>query len=202
MVLKPEQYFWLRDGRSLKDLKELSEALINMPKDVFDHHVTKDRNDFANWVKGVLKAERLSEEIKIAKNPRWMKAKVDAFLYPVKKAEEKPKVEVKEKPAVKPLFKKPALKEKTHKKVVRKEITETTRPKMEVKDDVPKVKPKGKVWNFFFEEDLRKEKELMAHNNSTFAINCPAKSFKCGFMEFVFGIIVGLALAAIIYKLI
>lgn len=56
--------FVLKDGRKLRDIRELAFALGDMADDVFWHHVNDARNDFVNWVKDVFKDEELSEELK------------------------------------------------------------------------------------------------------------------------------------------
>jgi hypothetical protein len=56
----PENYFVLSDGRPLKNLIELSDALEEMNDDVYGHHVTEDKNDFARWVHDVFGDEELS----------------------------------------------------------------------------------------------------------------------------------------------
>jgi len=54
IIAEGEQQFWTNDGRILKDLIELRDALSKMEKHVFDHHVTGEKNDFADWVEFVL----------------------------------------------------------------------------------------------------------------------------------------------------
>jgi len=49
-----EHCFWLNDGRIVHDLRELSAVLESMHKHLFTHHVTTERNDFADWVERVL----------------------------------------------------------------------------------------------------------------------------------------------------
>ena len=49
-----DKCFWTTDGKILRDLEELAEALHHMTDEIFAHHVTKDKNDFANWVEDVL----------------------------------------------------------------------------------------------------------------------------------------------------
>lgn len=51
---KDEQAFWMTDGQILKTLLDLQDALAEIDADVFAHHVTKDRNDFAEWVEHVI----------------------------------------------------------------------------------------------------------------------------------------------------
>lgn len=46
--------FWTRDGLILENLITLRQALKAMSEDEFNFHVTKDRNDFADWVEQVL----------------------------------------------------------------------------------------------------------------------------------------------------
>ena len=59
-----EKVFYLKDGRKLKSLVELTEALESMSEDVFRHHVNEARNDFSNWIKDVFKDEELAKDIK------------------------------------------------------------------------------------------------------------------------------------------
>jgi hypothetical protein len=58
-----EQYFILCNGQPVKNVKELADALENIRDDVFTHHVTPDRNDFATWVHDVFKDVELAEEL-------------------------------------------------------------------------------------------------------------------------------------------
>jgi hypothetical protein len=58
------QTFYIVDGRSLADLRELAEALDEMAEHVFHHHVNHDRHDFANWVHEVLHEHALAEELR------------------------------------------------------------------------------------------------------------------------------------------
>ncbi len=68
--IKPEKYFYLRDGQVLKNIKELVVALEKMSDNVFNHHVTKDRNDFVNWVKGVFNEGKLAIDLNKAKTAK------------------------------------------------------------------------------------------------------------------------------------
>lgn len=57
---RPLQYadnqrsFWVSNGEVLNSLVALNNALASMEKAVFAHHVSKDKNDFADWVETVL----------------------------------------------------------------------------------------------------------------------------------------------------
>ncbi|MBR9677177.1 hypothetical protein GOV04_03480 [Candidatus Woesearchaeota archaeon] len=68
--LSPEQYFKLKDGKALKDIDELLKAVQSMPADVFIHHVNEEKNDFANWIKNVIKDENLALKIASLKTKR------------------------------------------------------------------------------------------------------------------------------------
>src|SRR4030042_3763257 len=60
---KPEHYFILLDGRPLKNLLELAEAMDEMTDEIFHHHVNEFRNDFATWTKEILKEVELAEKL-------------------------------------------------------------------------------------------------------------------------------------------
>ena len=59
----PDFSFKLKDGGELNNLGGLLQSLNDMDDDTFFHHVTTNKNDFANWVKNVLKDEELAEEL-------------------------------------------------------------------------------------------------------------------------------------------
>jgi hypothetical protein len=56
----PEQYFFLSDGTPLKNLLELASALEDMTDEVFGHHVSEHKNDFAKWANDVFNDEELA----------------------------------------------------------------------------------------------------------------------------------------------
>ncbi len=68
--IDPEHFFILKNGRPIKNLHELVKALKTIDDDTFKHHVNEHKNDFANWLKDILKKEELADEIrnKKAKN--------------------------------------------------------------------------------------------------------------------------------------
>ena len=59
-----EQCFRLANGRVLKNLHELANALVSMDERTFSHHVTPARNDFSNWIAGVFGEEELARQIR------------------------------------------------------------------------------------------------------------------------------------------
>ncbi len=65
-----ETSFWVADGNILNSLVALNEALLVMNPKTFTHHVTKDKNDFAEWVSDVLGDTACSAELKKAKTAK------------------------------------------------------------------------------------------------------------------------------------
>jgi hypothetical protein len=59
--------FVLMNGRVLKNIFELSNALTGMDDATFRHHVTKERNDFANWVEHVFHDKELAGQLRHTK---------------------------------------------------------------------------------------------------------------------------------------
>jgi len=89
MEIKPEHYFWLKNGGSIKSIEELPNALDVMPNDIFSHHVNEQKNDFSNWVKDVFNDKELAEMMLAAKNLNEMKQKVRNYISNKIKKQEK-----------------------------------------------------------------------------------------------------------------
>jgi hypothetical protein len=85
-ALKPLTYsddscsFWVSDGQILNSLVALRDALSAMEKSVYAHHVTADKNDFANWVEAVLGDADCANALRQAKSPSGAKTVVVKFL--------------------------------------------------------------------------------------------------------------------------
>ena len=63
----PEEYvFWCCDGRKFYDLKELIEGLHNMSDDTYAYHVNSEKNDFCNWVRDIIKDDKLAVDLAMA----------------------------------------------------------------------------------------------------------------------------------------
>ena len=63
-----EHHFVVADGRKLKNIIELADALETMTEEIFRHHANEFKNDFASWVKDVFYDHSLAEDISRAKN--------------------------------------------------------------------------------------------------------------------------------------
>lgn len=109
----PEQnYFITKEGKTIKNITELSELLKEVNEEVFSYHVNEERNDFSNWIKDVIKdtdlaksminhiqKERMQETVeKRIKRLNWIKenpiSSSDSLL--INKTEEEIKEEVNE----------------------------------------------------------------------------------------------------------
>jgi hypothetical protein len=80
VVAREEYFFWTSNGSVLGNLKELELALQKMSDDVYKHHVTKDKNDFASWVGAILKDKECAEDLKKAKTAKGAKLVVTRHL--------------------------------------------------------------------------------------------------------------------------
>lgn len=63
IYLQPHERFYLKDGKVASSLRDLYYILKDISDDTFYHHVSIERNDFANWVRDVLKQYSIAKEI-------------------------------------------------------------------------------------------------------------------------------------------
>lgn len=70
IIIPQEKYFFLNDGRSLKDMFELANCLETINEEIFFHHVNDFKNDFSNWIKDVFGNKGLADEIFLIKDPK------------------------------------------------------------------------------------------------------------------------------------
>ena len=67
LTLVPEEYvFRCHDGRILKNMKELREALAVMADETFAYHSNSEKKDFSNWVRDVIGDEKLAKDLENA----------------------------------------------------------------------------------------------------------------------------------------
>ena len=60
----PEEYvFRCADGRVFQNMNDLEQAFATMTDETFSYHVNKDKNDFANWVKDIIKDDKLAKDL-------------------------------------------------------------------------------------------------------------------------------------------
>ena len=56
--------FLVKDGRVVRNLKELAQVIKEIPLEIFLHHVNEEKNDFADWIKQVIGDFVLANRIK------------------------------------------------------------------------------------------------------------------------------------------
>lgn len=78
--IPPQKYFYLQNGVVLRSLRELSDALKEMDEELFDKHVTHDRNDFAEWIRGVFQHEDLSASLAKCHTRKDMIKALDVYI--------------------------------------------------------------------------------------------------------------------------
>lgn len=72
MAIAEHQYFRTKDGKILTNIEELGRAIKEMEDHTYHHHVSHDKNDFANWVEGVFSEKELAKHLRQAKNKKEM----------------------------------------------------------------------------------------------------------------------------------
>ena len=61
----PEQYaFRCRDGEILRNMRELRDALLGMAEETFAYHSNSERSDFGNWVRDIVKDDKLERDLR------------------------------------------------------------------------------------------------------------------------------------------
>lgn len=78
--LHPAQYFFLANGVVIKSAAELSDALKAMDTKLFQKHVDLEKNDFAVWLKKVVREPELAAHIEKAHTKKEMIAALDIYL--------------------------------------------------------------------------------------------------------------------------
>lgn len=61
-----EYVFYLHDGRILRNIEELRDALNNITEELYAYHVNQEKNDFSNWVKDIICDEKLARDLRKA----------------------------------------------------------------------------------------------------------------------------------------
>jgi len=62
-VKDPEHYFYVKGTVPGKSLCDLENAIAEMDDTTFQHHVSKNKNDFAAWVREVVRDHRLANKL-------------------------------------------------------------------------------------------------------------------------------------------
>lgn len=62
--------FFNADGSAFASLRELAERVGAMPQDVFNHHCSSQKCDFAAWIEDILHDATLAKTLRAAKGVR------------------------------------------------------------------------------------------------------------------------------------
>lgn len=75
----PQEYvFWCHTGGVLTNLSELRDALSTMSDDAYAYHANSDKNDFSNWVRDIIKDDKLASDLsKATSRPQAAKSVAD-----------------------------------------------------------------------------------------------------------------------------
>lgn len=66
----PSKVFYCKDGRVIKNLRELYVALVEMDESIYSYHVSSEKNDFAKWIEEVVGDVTLARRLRKAKNKK------------------------------------------------------------------------------------------------------------------------------------
>ena len=84
-----DEYFYVNNGMTIRNLDELAVALELMDVEVFEYHVNTEKNDFSNWVKDIINEEGLAKELLNIKSKTASAERIRKYMNKVLK-EEKP----------------------------------------------------------------------------------------------------------------
>ena len=75
-----QHYFYLNNGKKLKNIAELMESLKDMDQDLFSFHVNEQHNDFASWIRDVFGEKELARRINQARYPTSMLKSIEKYI--------------------------------------------------------------------------------------------------------------------------
>ncbi|HER24522.1 MAG TPA: hypothetical protein ENO17_05710 [Candidatus Atribacteria bacterium] len=75
-----QNYFYLNNGKKLKNIAELMENLQYMDQGLFSFHVNEQHNDFAIWIRDVFGEKELARRISKARYPANMLKSIEKYI--------------------------------------------------------------------------------------------------------------------------
>jgi len=75
-----QHYFYLNNGKKLKNIAELMESLKDMDQDLFSFHVNEQHNDFASWIRDVFGEKELARRISLTCYPTSMLKSIEKYI--------------------------------------------------------------------------------------------------------------------------
>ena len=141
--VSPDHFFYCNDGRILKSIAELRDALSSMDGGLFSYHVNGNKNDFADWIREAAEDEGLAKSIENIRVSEKMVEKIDEMSTSVddlKKEIESLKVQLQEKSMeienLKKITEKEVEAEKEYKEKLESDVEVTLRVLNELLDDL------------------------------------------------------------------
>jgi len=80
----PNNFFTLIDGQVIKNLSELANFLRIMPDEVFGYHVNFQKNDFSDWIRDVIKEDKLANDIAKSESKQDMARLIETRISKIK----------------------------------------------------------------------------------------------------------------------
>ncbi len=74
--VEPEFSFWLCDGRVVRNTAQLADAAATMSDDTYSFHANERKNDFADWIRDIIKDEALAYSVRKAKDRKEMESAI------------------------------------------------------------------------------------------------------------------------------
>ncbi|MBI2575519.1 hypothetical protein HYV82_06565 [Candidatus Woesearchaeota archaeon] len=103
-----EVSFWLSDGRVVRSAVGLADAVSTMSDEVYAYHANQFRNDFADWIRDIIKDGELAYAVRKAANKKGLEEAIRKRLKGQLRIEEPVKT-ILEEPAEKPAVAKPSV---------------------------------------------------------------------------------------------
>jgi len=74
--IPPERSFYFFNGPVAKNLEEFAQAMGTISKEQYLYHRNREKNDFYNWVLGVIKDSKLANELALSKSKETSHKKI------------------------------------------------------------------------------------------------------------------------------
>lgn len=151
------QFFVVSNGRTLKNLFELTNALQSMDDETYYHHVNSERNDFSNWIRHVFSDDSLADDMTKAKDKEDMVKIINKRIKKLEKEKQKKEKAEKEAAETEQREKEKVKKEKEEKKRREEERKAEQKKKEERKAEKKKAEDQETKVEHIPEDDKNRE---------------------------------------------
>lgn len=186
-----DNYFFLENGRILRNIYELVNALSSMEDQTFSHHVNNERNDFSSWVLHVFDDKNLANKLQKCKTKDDMVSAINKRIFKLEKQTKQQEFEQKKSVKIEPKLDQELSLKEPKKLSKRIESDEKILSKMDdilIKErEIEKREEKIQEIESRIEKKLNKQSKKVKNDNKFFT------------KEFIQGFIVGLLLTVIVF---